>query len=419
MNRRRLSLRDRFTLPAWLRALPERLRRLGSRRLRRTNRRRWRLADLFAPSASPELPANDRQTVDPEAPPSWREIGFAAAWLVPVGLAVLAFATPVLGQQAVDTVRTSRHFHVREVVVSGHRRLSETEVLELAGISPGTSVLEADVDDLAAPLRAHPWVRWAKVERELPATLHVHLIEREACAYLATGDLWFVDETGEVFAPADPIESLDIPMISGVDREGLADPVKRMQLQVRLQGALNLARTWQIHGLARRYPLGELRLDPVRGYVVVAGSRGSSPPVEVVLGEGPFREKLLRLEFTLEALRAEGRHADYALLDVSDEPSSALRNLAPLAAKDLRGSRVVVRATEPETEDSAAVAAPTAPIVGPPNPEPAPTERLASRRRGQSVDSGTPPAGPHPADTPEVAPLTGGRPADITAGMEE
>ncbi len=430
MNRRRQGLRTRLALPAWLRALPERLRGLARVRLRRTNRRTWRIADVFERGAAdaratPSAPAGLRPH-DSEAAPPWREVGFAAAWLIPVGLLILAFATPVLGQQAVDSVRTSRHFQVREVVVSGHRRLPEGEVLQLAGIRPGMSVLEADVDALAAPLRAHPWIRWARVARELPATLRVDLIEREACAYLATGDLWFVDETGEVFAPADPVESLDIPMISGVDRETLAaavtDPVKRMQLQVRLQGALNLARTWRIHGLARRYPIGELRLDPVRGYVIVAGARGTTPPVEVVLGEGPFREKLLRLEFTLEALRAEGRNAEYALLDVGDDGSPAVHEGSRPPAKDVRGARVIVRATDPEEDAAVAVdraAQGPASAVGPPNPAPVAAARPTPNGGRSATVGQARPAGPDPADTPEVAPLTGGRPADITAGMEE
>jgi hypothetical protein len=371
MNRRRQPqpLRARLVWPAWLKALPERLRALGRLRLRRGNRRTWRLepsseASPVGHESDSHTAAVTHRTRPPGAPPSWREVGLAAAWLIPVGLAVLAFATPVLGLQAVDGVRESRHFHVREVVVAGHRRLSETEVLGLAGITPGMSVLEADLEVLAAPLRAHPWVRWAKVERELPSTLRVTMIEREACAYLATGDLWLVDETGEVFAPADPVESLDIPVISGVERaalgEAVADPVKRMQLQVRLQGALNLARTWRIHGLSRRYPLSEVRLDPVAGHVLVIGARGTVAPIEVVLGEGPLRVKLQRLEFTLEALRAEGRQAEYVLLDLGDEPLALLQGPAgpgtsgPAGPGGTRsaGARVIVRASDPAEDPS-------------------------------------------------------------------
>jgi hypothetical protein len=426
MNRRRRQLRLRPL--GWLESLVGSLKRVRLPRLRRTNRRKFSL--LRAPGDAPET--TDGTTT--AQPPRRGRIGLVFAWLAPFVLAVVAFSAPIFGVKAVDYVRASQHFQVKEIFVEGHRRLDATEVTRLCGIEAGMSVLEADLDGLAAPLRAHPWVRWARVDRQLPDRLVVQLIEREAAAYLTTGELWLVDETGEVFAPAEAGEPLEIPVISGVSEdeltEAMADPAKRAQLQIRLQAALNLSRTWTLVGLARRYPIGEVRVDPARGFVVVAGGAGSTPATEIVLGEEPFRAKLQRLEFTLEALRTQGRNPHYVLLDVDDETLHAPPRTDLGMARHLRGARVIVRTDDVQVEDDGGEPVPSegAPFVGPPMDAPAPAAE-APRRETPTARSdtetnpneATPPDAAEPeTETPsEAVPVSGGRPADISAGMEE
>ncbi len=395
MNRRRQS--SRLRLPRFLAGLPGFLKGAGRRlrlpRLHRGNRRRFGTS----PAVEPVPGAAEHEVVRPRRP---SRLGVVVSWLAPVLVAAVAFAVPTFGVKAVNYVRQSHHFQVKEIVIEGQRRLDNTTILELAGIEAGMSVLEADLDALAEPLRAHPWVRWARADRRLPDTLVLEVVEREASAYLAAGELWLVDETGEVFAEADPAEALELPVISGLSREDLAEAganaAARAALQIELQGALNLARTWELSALARRWPLGEIRIDRTRGHVVVAGGEGASEPVEIVLGREPFRQKLQRLEFTLEAMRASGRTPEYVLLDVADDA------LATQAGLTTGGPRVVVKAELAGEEPGAAgVPAAAAPFVGPP---PAP---------------GAGRSGAEDPPTHEATPVSGGRPADISAGMEE
>lgn len=392
MNRRRHT--SRLRLPRFLTTIPALVRRGAARlrlpRLTRGNRRK------FGTAPAPVVD-RDGEVMAPPRPRTGR-LGVVVGWLAPILVAAVAFAVPTFGVKAVNYVRQSHHFQVKEIVIEGQRRLDNATILSLTGIEAGMSVLEADLDALAAPLRTHPWVRWARADRRLPDTLVLEVIEREASAYLAAGELWLVDETGEVFAEADPAEPLELPVISGLTREDLAragaDAAARAGLQIELQGALNLARTWELSTLSRRWPLGEIRIDRTRGHVVVAGGQGASEPVEIVLGREPFRQKLQRLEFTLEALKTNGRTPEYVLLDVADD---ALATQAGLTAG---GPRVIVKADFSDEEAGAeAGPAAAAPFVGPPAPA------------GGAPEEDTP--------THEATPISGGRPADISAGMEE
>ncbi|MFO0746463.1 MAG: FtsQ-type POTRA domain-containing protein [Myxococcota bacterium] len=362
-----------------------------------------------------------------------RTIGLFFAWATPVALAVLAFALPVLGVRAYQYVMQSGYFHVREVL--GRRRLarSRQDVLDLAGITPGTHLLKADLAAMEQKLEASPWIAKARVERDLPDTLVIHLVEHQPAAYLAANELYLVDQNGAPFmiAPVDgqlasfdtPLPSaapttaaseaapdapatgdataakpaakpVRLPVVTGIPAEDFADPKQQNRIHHAITGALNIARMWEAQGLSHRYPLGEIRIDGPRGYVVVIESQsaGTGQPhaVEVVLGRGPYTEKLYRLEWVLEHLHAQGKVPEYVLLDMAD-------GTAPSEAETLGGARVIVKADVQPEEPATLVDAAPAPA---PDPAPAPGNRPI-HRPARPTHAAQP---AHPAHAPDAAP---------------
>lgn len=305
-NRRRESLPGALARIA--RAPLEALRRVRVPTLGRGNKRVTRLRGAGRREAA------RAQAAGAGAPGSGRRaaVGALLAWLIPVAVACAAFAVPFLGVRAYDYVLESDHFQVREILVEGNKYLTLPEVREVMGVEPGMHVLTADLDALAERLQRHPWVSWAKVSRELPDRLLVTLIEHEAAAYLAVGELYLVDRRGAVFAsPTARDKDLALPIITGVAPERLATETSRAELAPELAGAINVAELYREMGLADRWPIGELRLDAVRGLTLVLSGRGT----EAVLGRAPFRGKLFRLEWVLESLRQQGKTAEYVILD--------------------------------------------------------------------------------------------------------
>jgi hypothetical protein len=440
--------------------------------LGRKNKRKSTLTRLFetAPTAPDSHDSHDAATTNGQlgsnettvAPTRvsgrLQKVGLLLLWAMPLVAAAIAFAVPLIGVRAYEYVMTSGYFHVREVIVdqsstrmtmgSGQPYvpyLSKNEILEIAGIGPGTHLLEADIDAMTARLVAHPWIRWAKVVKDLPDVLVIHVVEHIPSAFVSpfvdniaglptttatTPGLFLVDELGQVFAPAPADRVLALPVITGMSLQRLEDVQAATAVRQELEAGLNLLRLWESHGLSRRYPVGELRLMAGATFGLVleiadTSHAGRGGATEVVLGRGPFREKLLRLEWILEHLYADGKTAEYILLDVVDALDQ--RAIA------LGGARVVVKADlARDTVEALDEMVRRVPIA--PAPAPAAPERRAARPREPAAvqpepaqqdvviepaaepEPFEPPAeNPHAleADTPsEVAPLTGGRPAE-------
>jgi hypothetical protein len=344
----------------------------------------------------------------------------------------MAFALPVIGVRAYQYVMASGYFHVHEVLVDGNERIGRDRVLEIAGIVPGTHLLDADLAALEARLVADPWVRSARVERDLPDTLVVHLAEHHPTAFLAAGELYLVDENAKPFMVAPLAEDLALPVITGLSPELLTDPKETLTVHHALTGALNVWRMWQDQGLAARYPLGEIRVDGPRGYVVVIEAQqsqgaGTGSPIEVVLGRGPFTEKLYRLEWVLEHLHTLGKTPEYVLLDLLD-------GAAPASAELIGGARVVVKAEVGREDQALAVGLPAPDAADDDSDEPR-ARRRAAPDAPRPVPAAAPdalapgaPGAPDPrvgddgddadAPTSETVPLSGGRPA-AEPGLEE
>ncbi len=485
MNRRRGMPAFKVTLASALdhtRALGRKVsqmrvfRLVGLGGLGRKNKRKLSLSRVFdttptnAPGSNDSHDAPDSQNPDGQLDSNattavatrgsgrLQKVGLLLLWAMPLVAAAIAFAVPLIGVRAYEYVMTSAYFHVREVIVdqsstrmtmgSGQPYvpyLSKNEILEIAGIGPGTHLLEADMDAMTARLAAHPWIRWAKVVKDLPDVLVIHVVEHIPSAFVSpfvdnaaglptttatTPGLFLVDELGQVFAPAPADRVLALPVITGLSLARLEDVGAAAAVRQELEAGLNVLRLWESHGLSRRYPVGELRLMPGATFGLVleiadTSHSGRGGATEVVLGRGPFREKLLRLEWILEHLYADGKTAEYILLDVVDalDPRAIAMGGARVVVKaDL--ARDTVEALDEMVRRAPVAPAPEAPeaperrVARPPEPaavepEPAPDAVIEPAAEPEPFE---PPAeNPHAleADTPsEVAPLTGGRPAE-------
>ncbi len=88
---------------------------------------------------------------------------------------------------------------VGNVHVEGRERASREAVLSAIAVARGTPILAVDPAQAKRRLEAIPWVRSASVERRLPDTLHIRLVERQPLAFWQRhGKLVLVDREGAV-----------------------------------------------------------------------------------------------------------------------------------------------------------------------------------------------------------------------------
>jgi cell division septal protein FtsQ len=202
--------------------------------------------------------------------------------LLPAGVTALVLAAP-LGLRHVDA------FLVQRVEISGSLLLPPHEVLAATGASARSNLWE-DLSTWETRLTAHPVIREARVERQLPGTLRVRVREFAPLALAGDGELVVLTEEG-VALPVDPSRaSVDLPLLRGEpgDSAGLA----ALAEYGRISGlSPSLASRVSEFGAAP----GGLRLLSTEPYVEILIPPGAGPQrlrqLEAVLADLHRREK--------------------------------------------------------------------------------------------------------------------------------
>lgn len=95
-------------------------------------------------------------------------------------------------------------FEVREVFVVGRVQTPRAQLLKALGANRGSAILGVDLTAARQRILALPWVRDASVERVLPDTVVIRIIERKPVAlWQRQGTFTLVDAAGETIAGAD------------------------------------------------------------------------------------------------------------------------------------------------------------------------------------------------------------------------
>lgn len=224
---------------------------------------------------------------------------------------------------------------VREIRFTGLAQVRPEELLGLSSVRAGDHLLLSDLDAMARSLRRNPWVGAVEISRRwAPPALEVAVTERRAAALVELGGLYLADRRGQVFKRAAPGDGLDLPVVTGLQREDHV--ARREEIERRVEGALELLDRWREAGLDRRAPVSQVHLDPDLGVRVYAGDDG----MEIRLGQGDLPAKLERLGRVLSALEADGRRAEVLHLDNRRHPDwVAVRPAGGSGAVDVRGPR--------------------------------------------------------------------------------
>src|SRR6201987_2384331 len=107
-------------------------------------------------------------------------------------------------------------FTVADITVEGRETTDRETILAALGAGPGTPILAVNPTRAKEQLETLPWVRSAVVERRLPDTLYVSLVERKPLAlWQHGGKLELIDREGAAI----PGTRLDwfakLPMVVG------------------------------------------------------------------------------------------------------------------------------------------------------------------------------------------------------------
>ncbi len=124
-------------------------------------------------------------------------LALAAAWFI----ASVSGATALV-QAQISQAAANAGFEVRHVRISGVERMNEDRVFERVVSQRSEPMPDVDVIAIREDLLQLPWVKDARVSRQLPGTLAIDIVEREPHAVLQKPDhLVLVDVEGNELEP--------------------------------------------------------------------------------------------------------------------------------------------------------------------------------------------------------------------------
>lgn len=133
-----------------------------------------------------------------------------------IGLFVIiaALVMSVLGSH-----RWKETLKVQRVFVEGGRIVPAVEVVRISKITSGTPLYGVDLARIRANILEQLYVKSAKVVRELPNALRIHVEERQPIAAISQERLLFLDEEGVLLPSYHPNlvrTGFDVPLITGL-----------------------------------------------------------------------------------------------------------------------------------------------------------------------------------------------------------
>jgi cell division protein FtsQ len=260
--------------------------------------------------SEPSIPPAEMPPVAPKRDGKVLRVARAA-----LGITLVVGIASTVAWGARHYVRTSARFGVAEIITTGARHRSPDELATTAGIAKGQNVFTTDLDRARARLLADPWISDATLGRQLPGTIFVHVVERQAAGLLATNEgTYLVTREGAIIKKLEAGDPMDLHVVTGIrvqqlvdDREGATHTIAR---------ALDLASDYDHSPLAVAKPLEEIHVENNGEMTLVIGKSA----VTVKLGAAPYRRKIEQAVRVVAELDRRGAKPDAIMLDNDARP---------------------------------------------------------------------------------------------------
>ena len=142
---------------------------------------------------------------------------------------------------------------VQGVYLEGRNRTSMEEIDKVIGIKKGDPIFRFSVGEVRERLEKIESIKTAAVERALPGTVYVRIVEREPVAlWQNNGQIALVDDNGVVMKDIDSKPYLKLPLLVGAEapehiKELMAILDSQPELSKRLSSAIRVSdRRWNI-----------------------------------------------------------------------------------------------------------------------------------------------------------------------------
>jgi cell division septal protein FtsQ len=229
-----------------------------------------------------------------------------------VWLTAIAFAG-VVSFEIYTLFAKTTFLRLERIEVSRLTRLTQEDVISLAGVKIGDDMLGLRLRRIGEQLSKNPWLAKVKVRRYFPHTLSIEVTERVPVAIVSMSYLYYLDTAGEVFKPLNEGDRLDFPILTGLSEEEMGkDPKGSRDAMKRTLEIIALLKERDVFKLD---DVSEIHYDKGYGFTLFTANAG----IPVKLGNSNFDEKLARLARIYREVQAQLPQLEYIDLDYNDK----------------------------------------------------------------------------------------------------
>lgn len=214
--------------------------------------------------------------------------------------------TLAVGWTATRLLFRSNIFRLSDIRITGVHTTTERQILDLAGLQQGGSLLRFNAKVAEERIATLPWVERAEIKTQWPSAVDIVVTEHQPFALVnVEADkerrLRYVSRTGRLFAEAGQGQDLDFPVITGViaAKDVEADGFVRGSLAEAACHLLQLAAKG--NAILPIQAISEVHIDQQRGIILYLVDQ----PFPVYFGTDRLQTKYYRLVRVLEQLYAK------------------------------------------------------------------------------------------------------------------
>jgi len=109
---------------------------------------------------------------------------------------------------------------LNDIIIEGNNKTSIKEIKEITNPEIGKPIFLIDITSLKKKIEKLPWVKIAVVDRQLPSTLYIAIIERKPIAIMQKNkSIFLVDDTSNIIKTDNMSDFLHLPIFVGEDVE--------------------------------------------------------------------------------------------------------------------------------------------------------------------------------------------------------
>jgi cell division protein FtsQ len=210
-------------------------------------------------------------------------------------------------------IGSTTFFRLKNIEVSSAKRLTQEEILALAGAEAGQDLARMNLKRMGEQLAQNPWVETVRIHRFFPDRLSISITEREPLAVVNMGFIYYLDKKGTVFKVLNQGDRLDYPVVTGFSEEEMSsNPAATREA---LKSTCDLLGILREKGAFILADVSEIHYDKGYGFTLFTAS-GALP---VKIGSGDFAGKLERFAHIYKDLMAQRASLQYIDLDYNDK----------------------------------------------------------------------------------------------------